>query len=362
MDEKQKQIYTIIGSLIMVGSLFWGMQYLKGNSGEAVASGSTASGTTEFNGTIRTYEPFLIVQSMPDSLVSTLRNDERVKSITGGASGYVINASSREDVYSLAEDLRARNVTPSAIAAIIMPARLDVLYGNGSEETVDGTGSIGIWTEPLVDIGSEVTVRMTAVTSGGTLVSYSSPMIASKDVAVALNATVVSLTGKEYSFIVPWENRSSVDEGSLSAVYGNGTVAYSRNDFISFQPALSVAQITAKRALPYITYISDTGASVSGNYTDMNRTISDFNGTAVTFPESELKIATDEPVSLPYAGNVTYGYMISLPSEAGGYSMDPENAPLDLPDQYNVNDTISVTLNGTAMGGRIVKVNGIGPG
>ena len=94
MDERQKKLYTIIGSLVMIGSMFWGIQFLK-SSGQAIPSGSTVSGTTEFNGTIRTYEPFLVVQSMPDSLVTAMRGDYRVKSITGGSSGYVINASSR---------------------------------------------------------------------------------------------------------------------------------------------------------------------------------------------------------------------------------------------------------------------------
>jgi hypothetical protein len=362
MDEKQKQLYTIIGSLIMVGSMFWGIQFLQNQPGDTATAG-TASGTTEFNGTIRTYEPFLVVLSMPDSLATSLRNDARVKAVTGGSSGYIINASSREDVYSLAQDLRAQNVSSSAIANIILPAKLDIRYVNGSEESVDGTGSIGIWTEPFVDIDGEVTVRMTAVTSAGSLVSYSSPVIVSKDVSFAANATVASLTGKEYSFMVPWENRTSVDEAALSALYGNGSAAYSRNDFISFQPALTVSEITARRALPYITFISDTGASVSGNFTDMALVMSDFNGTNVTFPQSELKITTNESVNLSYPGSVAYGYVVSLPSEAGGYSLGAA-APvqLSLPDQYEVNGTISVIVSGTAMGGRIVSITGIGPG
>jgi hypothetical protein len=361
MDEQQKKIYTIIGCIVMLGSLFYGMQFLANNSGQAALTGSTLSGTTEFNATIRTYEPILIVPSMPDSLVSALRSDDRVKAITGGASGYLINVSTRDDVFSLAQDLQAQNVSSSAMADIILPVQLDVRYGNATDEMVNASGSIGIWTEPFVDVGSDVTVQMTAVTQDGTLVSYSSPTLVTNEVSVTANATVVSLTGKEYAFIIPWENRSSVDEASLSALYGNGSVTYSRNDFITFQPPLNVSQINATRSLPYITYISDTGASVSANFTDINRTVSDFNGTAVVFPDSELDIVTNQSVGLPYPGNVSYGYVISLPSGADGYSMNSQPVALALPGRYSVNDTVSVLINGTAMGGAIVQINGIGP-
>lgn len=362
MDEQQKKIYTIIGSIVMLGSLFYGMQFLARNSGQTVLTGSTLSGTTVFNGTIRTYEPMLIVPSMPDSLVSALRSNDRVKAVTGGASGYLINVSTRDDVFSLAQDLQAQNVNSSAIADIMLPVQLDVRYGNATDQMVNASGSIGIWTEPFVDIGSDVVVHMTAVTQSGVLVSYSSPILVSNDVSVTANATVVSFTGKKYTFIVAWENRSSVDEASLSALYGNGSVIYSRNDFVSFQPALNVSQINATRSLPYITYISDTGASVSANFTDMNRTVSDFNSTAVSFPDSELDIVTNQSVSLPYPGNASYGYVISLPSSAGGYSLNPQPLIIALPAQYGVNDTVSVLVNGTAMGGAIVRINSVGPG
>ena len=354
------KIVVIIGAVVMIGSMFAPAILTGSWSLKLSPKAEVATGITLFNGTIRTYEPILVVtDQIPDSLLAQLRMDERVKMVTSSSSGYLINVTARDEVYSLSQLLKANGIRPLTIANIIMPSSVDITLSNGSIVKASSSGTVQLWTEPLVDVDSEVQVRMTASETGGQLVNYQSPVLLAEKVAVSGNATITFLDGIEHEFIVPWEQRDQVKETSLRSSFGNSSVVYTRNDYVSFSPALSVQQIPEKKQLSYVTYISDTSASVASNFTDKSKVISDFGNTSVVFPDSGLEITTNESPGLPFNETVKYRYIISLPSQIDGYS--PENSTLQISSgrKFGLNESVQIEINGTAIGKVIVETDNV---
>ena len=344
---------------IMIGGMFYGIQFNQQNN-NALPPGTVVNGMTVFNGTLRTYEPFLVVGSnVSDSVIAGLRTDERVKAVTSEVGGYLINTTTRDDVFPLAEYLNSQGISSNTLADVIMPTDIEVKLANGTEINASTVllGSVKVIAEPLVDTDSDVSVRMIAMVQGGDLVSYSSATMLSGSVLVPVNATVLSLEGKKYGFVVPWSERAAVDEKSLDASYGAGNVAFDRNDYISFPGGLGVVQIAEKKNLPYITFITDTGASVNESFADESRVMNDFGNITVVFPDSGLSIVTNSTVNLSYNGTVLYSYLVELPQEAGGYSIPGGSVTLDTGREYAANDSVSVVVNGTTIGSRMVRIN-----
>lgn len=357
------KIAIFVLAAIMLGGMFYGIQFNQQN--KTTVQGTVASGGAEFNGTLRTYEPFLVIGSnVSDSVIQELRGDDRVKSVTSEAGGYLINTTTRDDVFQVAGYLNGKGISSETIANVIMPSYIQVKLANGSTLNASTAmlGSVRVMAEPLVDIDSDVSVKMIAIVQGDTLVSYSSAAVESTDVSVPANATIVSLEGKRYGFTIPWSGRAGIDERSLEAAYGAGNVAYGRNDYISFPGGLSVAQIAEKKGLPYITFISDTGASVDANFTNETRVAEDFGNITVSFPDSSLGIVTNSSLDLGYNGTALYSYVAALPQQAGDYSISDSTIGFDAYREYGVNDSVMIIVNGTAIGNRIVKINAIGAG
>jgi len=357
------KIAIFVLAAIMMGGMFYGIQFNQQN--KTTVQGTVASGGAEFNGTLRTYEPFLAVGSnVSDSVIAELRGDDRVKSVTSEAGGYLINTTTRDDVFQVAEYLSGKGISSDTIADVIMPSYIQVKFANGSSVNASTAmlGSVRVMAEPLVDIDSDVSVKMIAIVQGDTLVSYSSATLVSTDVSLPANATIVSLAGKRYGFTIPWSERAKIDAKSLGARYGAGNVEYGRNDYISFPGGLTISQIAEKKGLPYITFISDTGASVEENFSDEAQVASDFGNTTVAFPDSSLGIVTNSSVDLGYNGTGLYSYIAALPQQLGDYSMAAGTISFDAYKEYGVNDTAMIIVNGTAIGNRIVKINAIGAG
>jgi hypothetical protein len=349
---------------IMAGGMFYGIQYNQQNNSN-VPPGAITTGMTGFNGTIRTYDPFLAVDSqIPDSVLAGLRSDERVKSVTNVAGGYLINTTTRDDVFPLAQSLRENGIKSSAIASVILPTYITVQMANGTTENASAAllGSVRVITEPLVDADNDVLVQMIAVVEDNTLVSYSSARIVTQDVTLSGNGTVESVTGKKYQFTIPWNERANISEQSLEATYGNGSVDYVKNDVISFPQGLPIAQIVQKRGLPYITFISDTSASVEGNFTDEGQVSRDFGNVTVVFPDSSLGIMTNSTVNMSFNGTVEYGYLVDIPPQIGDYTIAANPMELAANRTLRQNDSIAIIIDGTAIGNKIVGINGIAAG
>ena len=362
MEFTKKTVILLVAVAIMIGGMFWGIQFASGQDNQT--QGQTLSGTADFNGTIRIYDPILlIVSEISDPLLTKLRNDERIKAVESTSGGQLLNISTREDVYSVAEMLRSNGVESKGVANIVLPTSLDVRLGNGTlvKVSTGRAGSIKVVTEPLVDADNEVPVTMMAVIINEELVNYNSPIIVSSTVKVNGNASIVSIDGKNYEFTIPWESRAEPDVQSLKEKYGNESVSYERNDLIAFPKKLTVLQQTEIRTLPYVTFISESSALVAQNFTDREQAISDFNNVTIIFPDSLLNIVANETVSLPYNGTSFYSYSVMLPAEMENYSLNNITVQLTSSKVLNVNETIGVNVQGLAMGSRIVKIRTVEP-
>jgi hypothetical protein len=345
---------VLIGTLIMVGSMFAPSLMFSPTNDGPVSNDEEITGVAEFSGMIRTYEPVLdVTQPMDEALLTKLRTDERVKLITSYSGGYIINTTTRDDVYPLSQYLRENDVASKSIANIILPPLVELELSNGSKSEVISVGTIKIVSEPLVDTDTHVLVQMIATAKGGRLITPISGKILSKSVDATGIAKISSFEGMHYEFVVPWEERDKVDESTYSQA------TYKRADYISFPGSLSVLQITQMKDLEYITYISDTGASVNENFTDKDQIKNDFGNISIIFPDSNLLIDTNEEVSLPYNGSLSYKYTVSLPASVEEYILDSKNISLKTETKYSLNDSINITVSGVAMGDKIVKIDEI---
>ena len=352
------KLIVLFGALVMAGSMLAPAFLYKSSSGGTGTSGTTETGTALFNGTIRTYNPILLVKGqLSTEQLTKLQMDSRVKSVSASADGYIINTTSRDDVYPLAQSLAHEGIETWAGANVITPSIMTIKLSNGSDVNVTSQISVLVVMRPLVDSDTEVTVSILGYIQNGFLINYNSADIVSQDISLSGIGTVSSVDGIEHNYIVPWENRSSVDDASLNSTYES--VDFSRNDYLSFPSGLTVAQIAEKKSLSYITYISDTSASVSANFTDKDKALSDFTGIKVVFPESNLLIVTNKSVSLPYNGTTLYQYSVSVPSTIYGYQLDDNVLLIKTEKEYKLNDTVNVSIYGTVIGNKIVEINDV---
>ena len=84
--------------------------------------GENVSGTAIFNGTIRTYDPLLVLPADIDQfLIDELRNRDDVKDVKVETDGVLVETETRDDVYPLATYLRSIDVVSISVANIILP-------------------------------------------------------------------------------------------------------------------------------------------------------------------------------------------------------------------------------------------------
>jgi hypothetical protein len=349
------KLVVLIAVGIMVGGMFApALFFPSGNSGNGDTSGDTISGVVQFNGSIRTYEPVLLVSgSIPDSLKNELLLDKRVTGITPSSGGILINLSSRDAVYPIANNLSEQGISSASVANVILPSSVEMSLMNGSKINVFASGAIQITTQPYVDTDTEVVVRMSGSAQNGRLISYTSPIILADYVNVSVNGTIQSILEKQYKFSIPWESREQVN----ASTYANAH--YDRADYISFPQGLSVEQITQMAKLPYITYITDVSATVNESFADKSKLQSDFGNITIVFPDSTLVINSNDSVSLPYNGSLLNSYVVELPSSVDGYNLPNKSFNLSSTNEYSVNESVNVAIVGKGIGDKIVKIDSI---
>lgn len=317
--------------------------------------GENVSGTTVFNGTIRTYDPVLVLPADVDqSLIDELRNRDDVKDVRVETDGVVVETETRDDVYPLATYLRSIDVISISVANIILPGRIEQHTASGVLNVTAGTGVVRVITEPLLDVDSEVTVAMTVVSQNNYLVGYSSPSILLQPVSLELDASIEKLNHKVYTYTIPWESRNSL--GDLSEY---GTVEYDKIDSMVFDPPLTVDQILTKKSFPYVTYIDASSAQVLSDFDNLTQVQSNFQDVSFTLPPSTLKITTNQTPELPFDSAVRYSYTVGVPGNATAYEFEELSFMVDSEKEYDINSTVMLTINGLAVGNRIVSVESL---
>lgn len=337
-------VLLVVLMFILQSFQFSGLDF--GGGGGASASGDV-TGLAVFNGTIRTYNSTLYLPSdTGQSILDGLEQMEGVLSVVSYPDGVVVQTETRDDVFPIAEHLRESNVSSIAIANVVIPQVIELDTGAG-KLNVTTYGAIQIITEPILDANSQVTVSMVAVANSKRLIGYQSATILLDEGSVALDAYVSSLDSKVYTYSIPWESRNNI-----SGV--NGT--YSRKDSIIFTTPLSVSQVIAKKALPFITYIDAGSAQVAPSFDNITQLQLSFKDTNYTLPPSTLVVQTDGTPDLPYSSKVSYSYTFTLMNDSegfdGSYSFITDK-------EYQLNSTHTLNASFVSSGGKIISVRSV---
>ncbi|MBU0527018.1 hypothetical protein KKE92_00930 [Candidatus Micrarchaeota archaeon] len=342
MDKKLiiKIIVVAVVLLFITSSIRPGTFSLGGGS----SGGENITGTVSFEGTIRTYDPYLILESnINDSVVDQIRTMDGVKTVTLEAQGYIIDTETRDDVYPISQKLFGMGVPSYAIANIATPSVMGLQFGT-ELLNVTAPGVVRVATIPFLDAGSIVSVTMVGIANGGAIIDYHSQSINSNIVELEFTAEIDQLNSKIYSYIVPWEDRNSVTEESGD---------YTRSDSLLFDPALSVEQIMIKKQFSYITYIDANSAQVLSTFDNRSQIETNFADVSVIFPNSILTAESDANSTLPFNYTTIYNYNVTLIPPAG-YEMDPTKISYN--SELELNGTINATLEALITGNKIVQV------
>jgi hypothetical protein len=362
MERKSIIISIVVVALVLgfITELF----YLNGSFSLPFLGGTSAppqnvTGTTIFNGTIRTYNPVLeIPANISSAVLSQLYNLSGVKIVQPQANDIIIQTETRDDVYPLAVALGHMNVSGIlTVANIVMPENLEVDTQNGTinASTLDFSGVMQVVTEPFVDSDSTVPVSMTAVVSGGMLIDYYNAQILAQSNRLSVNATSLELSNTTFTYSIPWAGRASIPLALLNS--SNSSYRYDEVNTLIFSPPLTVSQVLADKQLPYITFIGTASAEAAANFSNESAVRSDFSGTNVTFPDSTLIVSGLTEPSLNYTPAVVYSYLVGLPSSAGGYDLG--NSPsftLQTSAPLQVNATVPLNVTVLVIGDQVLSV------
>ncbi len=325
------------------------------NSAKPVPTDSNVSGIGTFKGTIRTYDPILYVPtSTSQSIIDAVKKNPAVKDVQTNSQGIFFELVTRDDVYPVATQLMSLGVTPLAIANIALDQGTLQTTSVGTISVIVPAGAIKVITEPIVDVDTEVTVSLSGVASGNTLIAYdtNSVKLLSTPFALVANATVSSLASKVYQYDVPWENRSAL--GNLSQY---GQVDYKRFDTIVFQvPLTADQQVALKSNVPYIVYVSDTSAQIDPAFSDIEQLKKDFSAVQYSLPASKLTILTNDTPNLPIqlsATLVSYSYVLSVNDSA--VPAQAKLLKLETDKEYAINSTVIVNITGLEVGNKLVQ-------
>ncbi len=329
MNTKQILVLAIV-ILFILSSLFIGGSFVLNNPD---IGGENISGQILFNGTIRTYDPVIFVETN-DSL-SSLEASEGVLSIVPQGGYIMINTETRDDVLPLANEIRALGYQPIARANIVAPNNLKMEFGTNILNISHLGGAIVAITEPVIDSGEVVEVSMLGIARNNVLIDYQNAYIVFRQRTLVLEGQITA-NSSIYSYMIPWEERNDVDFENLS-----------KSNLIQFSE-LTPQEIIEKRGLPYIEFIDTTTAVVNENFS--NRTIVESDFQNVTYPPSILESRQD--LNLTYNRTVQYIYNITFVSDE--YAL-PENS-FSIQSQEELNESVELPVRILISGDNVVSI------
>ncbi len=352
-----KVVVVVIALSFLTELFFFGGGINFGNP--SVSEGKQVTGLTVFNATIRTYTPYLFISSDTDpALITEIRNIDEVKNIRFDPSGIVIDLETRDDVYPTARYLyKELNITALALANIAPPATIEVDAMTEKVNITTGQVPIQVATEPLLDVDSQVTISMLAVSINNRLVDYNSAKIIFDETLIEIDAIVSSLNYKSFTYSIPWEDRNSL--GNLS-IYGQ--VEYDQSNIIIFNPTLSTEQILDKKQLDYIVYIDSSSAEISSDFNDLDSIESNFSDVSFSLPPSNLRIVGTNAPELPYTPSaIAFSYVFKIPDDYIDYEFEDQFLNIVSDNEYQLNDTAQISINAVTSGNRVLSINSIVP-
>ncbi len=347
-------IVVIISVLFITESFYFGGGFFKASTPEGT-TGVNVSGTALFNGTIRTYDPLLLIDANTSSSVldqvrshqgvSAVRTDPRYPEYL------IVDAETRDDVFPTAEWLREMNVSSLSVANIAVNRDIPVETAAGMVNATLQGGVVRVVAEPLLDSDSEVTVAMMVVLNSNQIIDYNSAQLVVQQMDLLLDAVVSSLEGTVYSYRIPWQDRNSLgDLGAYEAV------DFNRVDSVIFSPQLTVEQIMIKKQFSYVSYIDASSAQVEPSFDNLTQLQANFADVNYTLPDSTLVIMTNgtEP-DIPFTPQVSYDYVFRIQNSTFDFGAD-EYLPIETGAEYDVNSTVRLNVSVSALGDEIISV------
>lgn len=316
--------------------------------------GVNKTGIAVFNGTVRAYEPFLVLPADTDSsLLEELREYEGVRNVKVEAQGILVETESRDDVYLVASYLRQKGVSSLTNANVVIPQVIEVDFAEGREEVRTSFGIMTMATEPVVEAGSDVTISMMAIVRDGYLINYYSPSMLVEETTVLVDAEVKQLNYKLYTYEIPWESRNSL--GNLSQHEAD----YDRKDLMIFDSPLSTGQVISKNQLSYVEYIDSTSAQLSPDFDNLTTLERDFLTINYTIPSSTLAIKTNETPDINFTADVLYSYDLELLET--DYIFKDAVLTVEMDEEKEINSAITLNVSIMAIGSNVVSVGKISP-
>jgi len=311
-------------------------------------------GQIEFNGSIRTYDPYLVIPGGIDtSLMNDLKSMEDVKEITAEQGNTVIVLETRDGVYTTALYLKTLNITAYTLANIAPPGMTPVLLETGEEVNASFSIPIRIETTPLVPPDTIVSIAMLVLVSDNSIVNYGSAYILTEDKTITLEGEIT----KEmfaYSYNIPWEQRNNVTSEQFESY---GDVYYEKSNIGFFGRELTQEEMLAAKQLEYIEYIDKKSAVFSENFADYDRAASDLN-VNLSFSPSVLSILANETLNLTYDSSLSYMYTVNM--DPGDYIIDENMQTVTLQSHRKIPDNdVLLSLEGKFIGATLFELENV---
>ncbi|MFH1222489.1 MAG: hypothetical protein V1492_05390 [Candidatus Micrarchaeota archaeon] len=310
-------------------------------------------GQVEFKGSIRTYEPILVVPvgRLRGSMFNDIRSMAGVKEVTDEAGNTVIQLETRDDVYPVAAELKKKNITTYSVANIAPPGVATVVLQGGDSINVSfGNVAVRVETEPIVPPDTQVTVTMVVSVLNGQITGYQGALIKTEENVIALRGKVQSEL-IVYTYSIPWSERNNVD---VAALQQYGAVQYDKKNIGFFSSELTQQQIVLAKQFSYVTYIDKKSVVLEENFTDAAKAATDL-GSNITFTQSTLTVRTNQTLDLNYTGSSRYAYVVKL--EQSDYTVPEALQLITVESDSQLNATeVQLSVRGKFVGNVLIDM------
>lgn len=326
-------------------------------AGKGGTEGEYFSGSANVNITVYSYSAYLYASALTDLQKTQVSGNPQVLGIDELDDGVfritLRDSSMAAEVFS---ELRGMGINSLAVAQIGLPEEYALTLGDGSRLNISG-GYQQLLMEPVMPTGRKASYLISVETDGTGTYRITDAKRYMSEVEIEAQAIVENASQSAYKFSVEWEERGLVDVEGLESEYGEENVAYEENDYILFEPTLSMEETMVMKR-DYMTYISGKSATVDSGFTDRARVEEDFQGRAA-FPNSTLTIKSSTLPELDYDHTQVRTYTVSFAGNPGEYYVDAGRIEIASMLDLEPNQSITLLMNATVTGDTVLGIKGI---